>query len=133
MTACMPVGPSATAVVSVRACRSMAVPAPAPIDICCTCSIWDWSMPPVSLSMPMMPPRMPRIMPVRIIHSRNCVRATRATPMILPNISSVDLTEDTRTSTTRLDFSSMTLFMTMPLKRAMNMYRAMARTIDTIM
>ena len=66
-------------------------------------------MPPVSLSMPMMPPMMPRIMPVRMIHSRNWVRATRATPMILPNISSVDLTEETSTSTTRLDFSSMTL------------------------
>ena len=53
--------------------------------------------------------------------------------MILPNISSVDFTEETSTSTTRLVFSSMTLDMTMPLNRTMNMYRAMARTIETIM
>ena len=52
--------------------------------------------------------------------------------MILPNISSVDFTEETSTSTTRLVFSSMTLDMTMPLNSAMNMYRAIARTIDTI-
>ena len=53
--------------------------------------------------------------------------------MIFPNSSSVALTEDTSTSTTRLDFSSMTLDITMPLKMAMNMYRAMARTMDMIM
>ena len=96
-------------------------------------STWFWLKVPVILSMPTMPPRMPMITPVRTIHSRNCVRATRATPMILPNMSSVDFTEETSTSTTRLVFSSMTLDMTMPLNRAINMYRAIARTIDTIM
>ena len=72
------------------------------------------------MSNPTAVPMIPMIAPVSTIQSRNWVKATRATPMIFPNISSVALTEDTRTSTTRLDFSSMTLVMTMPQNRAMN-------------
>ena len=63
----------------------------------------------------------PTKIPVSRIHSRNCVRATRATPIILPNISSLAFTEDTSTSTTRELFSSITELMTIPEKRAMNM------------
>ena len=81
----------------------------------------------------MMPMAIARRARVRTIHSRNWVRATRATPMILPNISSVDFTDDTRTSTTRELFSSMTELMTMPENRAMNIYRAIPRIIDTAM
>ena len=115
------------------ACRFSVEPVPVPIAISCTICAWSPSMEPLSLSNPIIPPKMPIITPVRRIQSRNWVRATRATPMIFPNSSSVALTEDTSTSTTRLDFSSMTLDMTMPLKMAMNMYRAMARTMDMIM
>ena len=51
-------------------------------------------------------------------------------PMILPNMSSVALTEDTRTSTTRLCFSSMTADITMLPKRVTNMKMMMPRTIE---
>ena len=58
---------------------------------------------------------------VRAIQMKNCVRATRATPMILPIISSTLLTEETITSTTRLLFSSMTLRMTIVPNMKTNM------------
>ena len=58
---------------------------------------------------------------VRAIQSTNWVRATRAIPMILPNISSVDFTLDTSTSTTRELFSSITEDITDPPNKAMNM------------
>ena len=44
-----------------------------------------------------------------------------AMPIILPNMSSVALTELMSTSTTRLDFSSITDDITMPPNTAMNM------------
>ena len=52
--------------------------------------------------------------------------------MIFPNMSSVALTEDTRTSTTLLAFSSITLCITIPVNMAMNMYMIMERIIDMI-
>ena len=69
---------------------------------------------------------------VRIIHRKNWVRATQATPMIFPNMSSVAFTEETSTSTTLLAFSSMTLCITIPENMAMNMYMMMDRTIEMI-
>ena len=76
---------------------------------------------------------MPMMATDSTIQSRNCVRATRAMPMILPNISSVALTELTSTSTTRLAFSSITLDITMPPKSVMNMNRKMPRIMETAM
>ena len=69
---------------------------------------------------PVMPPMTARMTTVSAIHMKNWVRATRATPLIFPKRSSVALTEDTRTSTTLLDFSSMTLDMTIPQNIEMN-------------
>ena len=68
---------------------------------------------------------------VRTIQSRNWVKATKATPMILPNISSVALAEEISTSTTRLDFSSMTLDMTIPPNIVMNIKIKTPRIIET--
>ena len=66
---------------------------------------------------------MPSIRPPRItIQMANCVRATRATPMILPIISSNDETLETMTSTMRLVFSSMTPRITMEPNMKTNMY-----------
>ena len=45
---------------------------------------------------------------VSTIQSANCVRVTRLTPIILPNISCIGLTDETMTSTMRLVFSSIT-------------------------
>ena len=87
----------------------------------------------MSLSRPRIPPATPISISVSRIHSRNCVRATRATPIILPNISSVALTEDMSTSTTRELFSSITELITMPENRAMNIYSAMPRIMDRAM
>ena len=50
---------------------------------------------------------------VSITQMKNWVRATLATPRILPIIRSKGLTEETMTSTILLDFSLMTLVMTM--------------------
>ena len=69
---------------------------------------------------------------VSMIHSRNWVSATQATPMILPNISSVALTEETSTSTTLLAFSSMTLCITIPENIATKKYMIIERTSDMI-
>ena len=83
-----------------------------------------WSADPPALSrkpVPAMPPTTARISNVRAIHMKNWVRATNATPIILPKRSSVALTDETRTSTTRLDFSSITLDITMPQNIDMNM------------
>ena len=46
--------------------------------------------------------------PVSTIHSRNCVKPTRAMPTILPIISWKGFTELMSTSTMRLVFSSIT-------------------------
>ncbi len=70
---------------------------------------------------------------VRTIQRKNWVRATRATPTILPNIRSIALTEEISTSTTRLVFSSMTLDITWPPNIIMNIQIMMPRSIDTIM
>ena len=51
-------------------------------------------------------------------------------PMILPNISSVDLTEDTRTSTTRLCFSSITADITMLPNIVTNMKMMIPSTME---
>ena len=67
------------------------------------------------------------------IQSRNCVSATSAMPMILPNISSVDLTELTSTSTTRLAFSSITELITMLPNIVTKMNRKMPSTMDTML
>ena len=88
---------------------------------------------PMILSLPRMPPATPMSISVRSIHSRNCVRATKATPIILPNMSSVAFTEDMSTSTTRELFSSMTELITMPENRAMNKYSAMPRIMERAM
>ena len=69
----------------------------------------------------------------RTIHSMNWVRATRATPMILPNIRSTAFTEEIRTSTTLLFFSSMTLDITCPPNITMNIQMMMPSSIETIM
>ena len=120
-TASMPVGAAresaaAVAVVSVRAAMSSPGTASIPC-ISITVSVAPESTnlsTPTKLLMPIM------TAPERTIHRMNWVRATSATPMILPNISSVELTDETSTSTTLEDFSSMTLFITIPLKSAMN-------------
>ena len=125
--ACIPVGAAGAATeavsvtaavlaISVRAPRS--IPSGTPIED--TTAEGSAALPPRMLPKPQIPPTMPTIIPVRRIQSRNWVRATMATPIIYPNISSVDLTDDTRTSTTRLDFSSMTLVITIPQNIAMN-------------
>ena len=89
----------------------------------------DWSTPAIALicwllpiieSKPMIPPTAETITPVSTIQRRNWVKATAATPTILPNISSVALTLETKTSTTLLDFSSITEDITIPENIAMN-------------
>ena len=119
--ACIPVGSAAaTAVVSVRAERSSVVPS-MPGAIWATISVEGSSCSmPIILSLPIIPAATASSSSVSRIHSRNCVRATSATPMILPNMSSVALTLDTSTSTTRELFSSMTELITMPENRAIN-------------
>ncbi|CDC63697.1 unknown [Bacteroides sp. CAG:770] len=69
---------------------------------------------------PKIPPTTARIRIVNAIHIKNCVNATMATPIIFPKSSSVAFTEETSTSTTRLDFSSMTLDITIPQNMEMN-------------
>ena len=69
---------------------------------------------------------------VSTIQRKNCVRATHATPIIFPNMSSVALTDETSTSTTLLDFSSITLCITIPVNIAMNMYIIMESTREMI-
>ena len=64
---------------------------------------------------------------------KNWVKATRATPMILPNIRSTAFTEEISTSTTLLDFSSMTLDMTCPPNIMMNIQMMIPRSMETIM
>ena len=71
----------------------------------------------------------PTMAPVSRIQSRNCVKATSAIPMILPNISSVAFTELMRTSTTLLDFSSMTADITIAPNIVMKMKMKMPSTI----
>ena len=58
---------------------------------------------------------------VRTTQMKNWVRATLATPRILPIIRSKGLTEETMTSTILLDFSLMTLVMTMLPNMVTNM------------
>ena len=60
------------------------------------------------------------------------MRATQATPIIFPNISSVALTLEISTSTTLLAFSSMTEDITIPENIAMNIYITIPRSIETI-
>ena len=69
---------------------------------------------------------------VRIIQRRNWVRATSAMPIILPNIRSIALTDETITSMTLEDFSSITELSTIPPKSAMNMYMITPNIIETI-
>ena len=56
-------------------------------------------------------------------HTSICVTATKPTPIILPIISHVGLTEVTTSSNTRLFFSSMMEFITMLPYSMMNIYR----------
>ena len=75
---------------------------------------------------------MPTRAPASITQRKNWVRATRATPMIFPNMSSVDFTEEMSTSTILLDFSSITLLITIPENIAMNIYMMVERIRDMI-
>ena len=52
--------------------------------------------------------------------------------MIFPNMSSVDFTEEMSTSTILLDFSSITLLITIPENIAMNIYMMVERIRDMI-
>ena len=70
---------------------------------------------------------------VSTIHRKNCVRATRATPIILPNMRSTAWTDEMSTSTTREDFSSMTLCITMEPNMVMNMKITMPSTREITM
>ena len=74
-----------------------------------------WKMAPMP-SVPTPPtdrPVMPMTAPMMSTHRANCVRPTSATPMILPIMSWNGVQLLTITSTMRLVFSSMTLFMIM--------------------
>ena len=137
ITTSIPEGsPAATPVVSWAAAitlpRSISpIWVPSGTPICCTISVVGSScIMPMILSLPTMPMAMPRSIRVRRIQRTNWVTATRATPMIFPNISSVAFTEDISTSTTRELFSSMTELITIPENRAMNIYRAMPRIME---
>ena len=70
--------------------------------------------------------------PVRSIQRRNWVRATAAIPMILPNISSVARTELMSTSTTLLDFSSITADITIPPNIVIKRKIMMPSTIESM-
>ena len=96
---------------------------PVPIEVICAVCSTAAGLPCIFFSSlgPKAAPPMPTIASVSTIHSANWVRATRATPMILPNIRSMLFTDDTSTSTTRELFSSITEPITMPLNIAMNM------------
>ena len=48
----------------------------------------------------------------RMAHTTICISATSPTPIILPNISCMGLTDDTISSSTRLFFSSIMEFIT---------------------
>ena len=93
---------------------------PSPSVIWFICSVCTFALS-IILSNPMNEETPVTITAVSTIQRKNWVRATHATPMILPNMSSVAFTDDTSTSTTRLAFSSITLCMTIPENIAMNM------------
>ena len=105
---------------------------PSPSVIWAICSVCTFAEPAME-SKPTKEPTPSTSTAVSTTQRRNCVRATQATPIILPNISSVAFTEDTSTSTTRLDFSSMTLCITIAENIAMNIYIIMESTSDIIM
>ena len=90
--------------------------------------LWLWAI----WSKPITLPATVIMARVSTTQSRNWVRATQATPIIFPNISSVALTLEINTSTTLLAFSSMTEDITIPENIAMNIYITIPRSIETI-